>query len=300
MPTWNEIRREIEADPSDDAADRQRSKRLSALSAKTGRPAIAYYSGFLSRGDKDGRFHAQCAINDLDMNGFMAVVYGLPKDNGLDLILHTPGGGVEAARGIVEYIYKVFGRDVRVLVPQIAMSAGTMIACAAHTILLAKHSCLGPIDPQIRSYAAMGILAEVDRALAEIKKDAARAFLWQQVFSKYPPAFISDCERSVAGAKIMVRDWLAAGMFAKMPNPVVSADTVVEQLMDYSGTTEHSHHFLIDKCHQIGLNIISIENDQSLQELILSVHHSFMASFDATSSLKIISNSIGATWSAET
>src|SRR2546428_13939699 len=36
-----------------------------------------------------------------------------------------------------------------VIIPQLAMSAATMIACAADEIVLGKHSFLGPIDPQL-------------------------------------------------------------------------------------------------------------------------------------------------------
>lgn len=297
MPTWNEIKTEIEASGDDDAADKVRHKYLSALSGHTGRPAISYYSGFLSKRDAEGRIHAQCAINDLDMNGFMAVVHGLDRDRGLDIVLHTPGGGIEAARGIVEYLYKMFGHDLRAIVPHMAMSSGTMIACATRTIVLGKHSCLGPTDPQIRGFAAMGILAEVDRALAEIKAEPLKQLLWQQVFNKYPPAFISDCERSVEGTKVMVREWLAGNMLSSSPDPQKAADSVVAELMNYAGTSEHSHHFLIDKCQEIGLTVDRLEDHQDFQEAVLSVHHAFMASFDQTEALKIIDNSNGGTWS---
>ncbi|MGY4160227.1 MULTISPECIES: SDH family Clp fold serine proteinase [unclassified Bradyrhizobium] len=299
MPAWNEINQEIDSLSAPDAHDQVRKKYLKALTSKTGRPVIGYYSGFLWKRDKEGRFHAECAISDLDMNGFMAVIHGLPKDKGLDLILHTPGGGIEAARGIVEYLYKIFGKDLRAIVPHMAMSAGTMMACATKTILLGKHSCLGPTDPQIRGFAAMGILAEVDRAMDEIKKDQMKALLWQQVFAKYPPAFISDCERSVEGARTMVKEWLQHNMLSGASDPLTAAEAVTKSLMDYSGTTEHSHHFLIDKCIEIGLSIEAIESDQELQERILSVHHCYMASFARSSALKIIDNSNEQTWTVD-
>ncbi|OPH84242.1 hypothetical protein B2M20_02930 [Nitrobacter vulgaris] len=66
--------------------------------------------------------------------------------------------------------------------------------------------------------------------------------------------------------------------------------------MDYEGTTEHSHHFLLDKCREIGLNVTAIEDDQSLQEDILSVHHAFVATFARTSAIKVIQNATGANW----
>lgn len=296
MPTWNQINDEIDQSQDVDAPDQVRHKYLKQLSARTQRPTIAYYSGFLSKRDREGRFHAECAISDLDMNGFMAVAHGLDRRSGLDLVLHTPGGGIEAARGIVEYLYKMFGYSIRVIVPHMAMSAGTMIACAAEKVFLGKHSCLGPTDPQIRGFPAMGILAEVDRALEEIRKEPMKQLIWQAVFNKYPPAFILDCERSVTGARAMVKFWLANNMLKSEAEPEAAAEKVVTGLMNYAETTEHSHHFLVDKCLEIGLTVEAIEADQGFQEDVLSVHHAFMASFARTDCLKIIDNSAGGTW----
>jgi hypothetical protein len=230
------------------------------------------------------------------MNGFMAAVHGVNRDRGLDLILHTPGGGIEAARSIVEYLYKMFGKDLRVIVPHMAMSAGTMIACASRQIVMGKHSFLGPTDPQVRGHPAMGILAEVDRAITEIRAEPLKQIVWQQVFSKYPPAFILDCERSVEGTRDMVTAWLRGNMLADVADPAAAADYTMRKLMDYMGTTEHTHHFLIDKCKEIGLKVAAIEDDQELQEDILSVHHAFVATFAKTNSLKVIESATGATW----
>ena len=297
MPTWNEINVEITQLGTSDACDIVRTKYLAQLQARVGRTVIAYYSGFLQKRTQDGRFHPESAITDLDMNGFMAMVHNVPRDRGLDLILHTPGGGTEATRALVEYLYKMFGRDIRAIVPHMAMSAGSMIACACREVLMGKHSCLGPTDPQVRGHPAMGILAEVDQALIEIKKEPLKQIVYQQIFAKYPPAFILDCERSVDGSRDMVKAWLVANMLANVADPAESAATTVSHFMDYRGTTEHGHHFLIDKCRDMGLKVVAIEDDQGLQEDILSVHHAFVASFARTNAIKIIQNAAGATWS---
>lgn len=296
MPTWNEINREIDAIGKPEACDQVRDKYLQKLEARVSRNVVAYYSGFLQKRLPDGRVHPECALTDLDMNGFMAVVHSVDRSRGLDLILHTPGGGTEATRAIVEYLYKMFGRDIRVIVPHMAMSAGTMIACASREILMGKHSCLGPTDPQIKGHPAMGVLAEVDRAIVEIKAEPLKGMMWQQVFSKYPPAFILDCERAIEGTRQMVASWLQANMIKDATDPAASARAIVEKLMDYQGTTEHSHHFLIEHCQAIGLKVNAIEDDQDLQEDILSVHHSFVATFAQRPFIKILQNANGGKW----
>ena len=296
MPTWNEIDKQISDKISEnkkpsEVCDEIRKTYLSLLSKEVGRPVIAYYSGFLQKPP-----HPESAITDFDINGFMAVIHNLPRDIGLDLVLHTPGGGTEATRALVEYLYSMFGKDIRVIVPQMAMSAGTMIACASKEIIMGKHSSLGPTDPQVNGVPAMGVVEEIKTALEEIKTDPLKQIVWREVFRQYPPAFISNCERSIEGTREMVKTWLSNNMFSEQTNPQIFADNVVNELMNYRETTEHGHHFLINKCKDIGLNVTCIEDSQKLQECILSVHHCYVASFARVKSIKFIENSIGASW----
>jgi hypothetical protein len=291
MPTWNEVNHEIDQVITSQPVDIVRKKYIQKLESRVGRTVIAYYSCFLQH-----KPHPEVAITDLDMNGMMAVIHGVDRTKGLDLILHTPGGGLEAARGLMEYLYKMFGSDIRAVIPQMAMSAGTLIACGCKEILMGKHSCLGPTDPQVRGLPAMGVLAEVDQAIEEIKKDRAKEIVWQQVFGKYPPAFILDCERSVAGTRQMVTTWLQNNMFKDKTNKIAIAKGILEQLMNYKGTTDHSHHFTIDKCQEIGLKVTALEDDQGLQEDVLTLHHAYVATFARTNTIKIIENGRGGTW----
>ena len=77
----------------------------------------------------------------------MSVIHGLDKSKGLDLFLHTPGGDVGATESLIDYLHDSFGGDIRAIIPQIAMSGGTMIACSCKEIIMGKQSSLGPIDP---------------------------------------------------------------------------------------------------------------------------------------------------------
>ncbi|MBN9219240.1 MAG: hypothetical protein J0I79_14910 [Mesorhizobium sp.] len=97
----------------------------------------------------------------------------------------------------------------------------------------------------------------------------------------------------------MVSAWLRGNMLASSADPSKAAKAIVDSLMDYKGTTEHGHHFLIDKCRDIGLTVSAIEDDQPLQEDILSVHYSFVATFAKTATIKLIQNGENATWTVD-
>ena len=135
MGSWNDILKEVNETQSQ--YDYIRRKYLKELSEYTGRNTIAYYSSWLNKQANN------LDINDADMTGFMTCVHGLDCSKGLDLILHTPGGSPAAAEAIVSYLRAKFGNDTRVIVPQLAMSAGTMIACSAKEIIMGKQSSLG-------------------------------------------------------------------------------------------------------------------------------------------------------------
>ena len=114
MPKWDEILKEINSTPAQ--TDIVRRKYLKQLSEHTTRHTIAYYSGWMvNQGAVD--------INDEDINGFMNSIGECDRNNGMDLILHTPGGNPTATESIVNYLRSIFGTNIRVIVPQIAMSA---------------------------------------------------------------------------------------------------------------------------------------------------------------------------------
>ena len=70
------------------------------------------------------------------------------------------------------------------LVPQIAMSGGSMIACACKEILMGLNSNIGPFDPQIGGMPAQAIKSEFDRAAKEIRADQTKGFIWQPILGK--------------------------------------------------------------------------------------------------------------------
>ena len=123
MPSWHSILEEIQHRGS--IHDVIRREYLAKLHSVTGRNVIVYYSGWLQ---KPG---VPAHVNDGDKNGFMTAVHKLDRSKGLDLLLHTPGGETAATESIVDYLHSMFGTNIRAIVPQIALSAGTMIACAA-------------------------------------------------------------------------------------------------------------------------------------------------------------------------
>src|SRR3990172_4163978 len=254
MPNWNDVLQEIQGEAqagnvqARGAVDVVRRKYLKKLHDYTNRNVIAYYSGFLSKPDI-----FQSEINDEDKNGFMMAVHKLDRTKGLDLILHTPGGSIEATQSIVDYLHQMFGHDIRAIVPQIAMSAGTMVACSCRSIIMAKHSNLGPIAPHLNGVPAYGVIKEFKRACEEVKADPSKVHMWHAIISQYRPTFLSQCENAIEWSNAFVREQLETVMFEGDPDAKAKAEGVMRTLTDYSGNKMHSRHIHYQECHDMGL-----------------------------------------------
>lgn len=286
MPNWNQLLNEIKAAGS--MYDVIRRRYLAKLHEITGRNVIIYYSGWLQK-----RGVAGAEINDEDKNGFMTVIHQMDRSLGLDLILHTPGGESAATESLVDYLRSMFGTDIRAIVPQLAMSGGTMIACACNEILMGKQSSLGPVDPQFGGIPAHGVVEEFNRAKEEISKDASTIPVWQPIIAKYSPAFIGECEKAIAWSDEMTKEWLRTGMFASEKVPTRKINKILKELGDHALTKSHARHLSIERCREMGLKVSEIEDNKELQDAVLSLHHACMLTFSATPAFKIIENQNG-------
>jgi len=294
MPSWVEVQTEIFAlqqQGNVDPLKAVRQKYLKSLSEKTGRTTIAYYSGWLPAAS----FLPSHIINDDDKTGFMQAAHKVGHKTGLDLVLHTPGGQVTAAESIVDYLLKLFNNDIRVIIPHMAMSAGTMISCAAREILMGNQSNLGPIDPQVNGLPAYDVLSEFDRAVKD-SKDPGAALMWQTIIGKYHPTFLSSCEHAIALSKEIVQKWLEQFMFAGENDAQAKAAHVVECLSSRDNNREHARHIHAERCREIGLKVRSLEDDQELQDLVLTIHHACSFSMAQLNWAKLIENHIGASF----
>lgn len=287
MPNWNDVLDEIQA--AADPLDSVRRRYLKELHEKTGRNIICYYSAWLQRPGIRGT-----EITDADKNGFMNAVHGLKRKKGLDLFLHTPGGEVAAAESIVHYLREMFGTDIRAIVPQISMSAGTMIACSCKSIIMGKHSNLGPVDPQFGGLPAQGVIEEFNKAIEEVKKDPGSLPIWQTILAKYHPTFIGNCERAVQWSQEVVSEWLKTGMFDGDKNGTETAEKIAQNLTNHSDYKSHDRHIHMQDCMDLDLKIDVLEDlDDNLQDNVLSIHHAFMHTLSNSETLKVIESHEG-------
>ncbi len=292
MGNWGQVLQEIQSAQNSGSVapyDDVRRRYLETLQNHTGRNVIAYYSGFLSKPRVDG-----VSIDDDDKNGFMQAIHEMDRKVGLDLILHTPGGNIAATESLANYLKQMFGDNIRAIVPQIAMSAGTMLACSCKSIVLAKHSNLGPIDPQIFGFPALGVIREFKKARDEIMSDPRLAEVWRPILAQLSPSFLDQCDLAERWSKDFVTKSLMENMFKDDPERVENARRIVDGLSDTADNKGHDKHIHYERCRELGLKIELLEDDNVFQDLVLTVHHCYMHTLSNTNAFKIIENHQGA------
>ena len=298
MPTWSGILAEINdaiTAGHPNPADIVRRKYLAAVHRRTGRDVILYATKF-TQPDPSVPPEA-ISITDEDLQALMEVVHGL--SGSLDLILHSPGGSLEAAEALVVYLRSKFS-DVRVVVPHLAMSAATMIACAANEIVMGKHSFLGPTDPQIiiltptgpRMVAAQAILEQFDEAVKECQ-DPRKLAAWLPMLGQYGPDLLVRCRKVTALSQTLVAGWLSQYMFHGMRDGREKSEQIADWLSSHGHFKSHSRHIARSELESKGLRIAHLEADQELQDAVLSVFHAATHAFSMSPCVKIVENQFG-------
>ncbi len=300
MPSWGEILSEVQESIKTTGKppfDNIRRKYLIELNQYTKRNTILYASNWTS--PSAGSVAGVFSITNEDLQGFMETVYGL-KTKELDLILHSPGGSAEAVESIVLYLREKFD-DIRVIIPQAAMSAATMLACSSNQLVMGKQSSLGPIDPQlllptqfgIKMTPAQVILDEFTAAQKISKNEPEKMGAWLPLLSQYSPGLIQQCSNAIQLSEDLVGRWLKTYMFGNEPDAESRGHSIAKTLSSHGVFKSHSRHIVRSTGKDLGLKIIDLEDDQRLQDLVLSVFHATNITFQQTKIVKIIENHNG-------
>lgn len=125
--------------------------------------------------------HPRAQISSADISSFEQTLASVSGAEQINLILHSPGGDGTIVEKMVEMCRahcSGSARKFRVVVPNIAKSAATLIALGADKIVMGYCSELGPIDPQIpvsvagvmQAVSAQSFVDARDKLLGEIQK----------------------------------------------------------------------------------------------------------------------------------
>ncbi len=193
----------LDADPASvvSVVKAQLDSSLRHLEEKLGADVVAYFGPIVYGADEQLRR----AVETIGDN----------RQAKLAVILDTPGGVVEIVERMVDLLRHHY-QEVVFIIPDRAMSAGTVFAMAGNAIMMDCFSRLGPIDPQIeregRLVPALSYLVQYRRLI----KRAREGNLSEAEFAllvKFDLAEIHQYEQARHLTVNLLRKWLATYKF---------------------------------------------------------------------------------------
>ena len=234
------------------------------------RNVIFYSSAFLQKPQAPPD---RTQITGEDLNAFMPVMFGMDWSKGLTLLLHTPGGVTNAAETIVAYLHSKF-KDIEVIIPAYAMSAGTMVSLGANRIVMGRQSQLGPIDPvNHNAQSAQAVVDQFEQAKREILENKAMAGVWFPILQTIGPTSLQEARNALAYGEELVAGWLKTRMFSDCDNSAELASKAAAYFNDASTHKSHGRRIDRDEARTQQIRIEDLEDDQNLQKAVLSVYH---------------------------
>jgi len=296
MPSWNDLINEFDKQPT----EYLRSKIQTALreigKIRGGKNVLFYASSFLQKSDLPPSL---TQITHEDINGIMSTIHQMEWGKGLTLLLHTPGGVTNAAETIVEYLYTKFAY-IEVIVPTYAMSAGTMISLSSNLIVLGRQSQLGPIDPQMpvsgRYVSAQSIVDQFEKAKEEISHTPSLANVWYPILQTIGPALLQEAQNALDYSEKIVGEWLEKRMFSGYPNKSKKSSDVAHFFRDAAVHLSHGSRIDRERAREQGVIIEDLENNQDLQEAVLTAYHLMTIAFEKSAAAKVIESNHDRRW----
>jgi len=295
VPSLQDVYNEVLTRREESSQDYVLKKYLKKLNKYTNRATILYASAFTEK-EIPGRV---LQINRQDASCFMAASAGM-EGRDLDLVVHSPGGSVEATEQIVTYLRRRYDH-IRVIVPLCALSTATLLCCAADRIVMAEHSALGPIDPVINwsykgstySSVAQNIVNEHSIAQRNINNKKNNPILWIEKLKAYPPGLLATCKTQMQLSQSLAERWLQSYMFKAEEDAAEKAESISAWLADsrsFVGSLRPIGH---SQVALKGLKVDLLDDDEALLENVMAVYYAGVTKFQAGDCVKIVENHNG-------
>lgn len=173
----------------------------------------------------------------------------------IELFLYTRGGSTLAAWGLVNLV-RQFCKELRVIVPSKAHSAGTLICLGGDSILMTKQATLGPIDPSVNGplnpeipgappnvrapvsvEAINGFVAFAKEAIG-LEDDRTRGDILKALTDKVHPLVLGEVFRSRAQIRMLAKRLLARQ---------IQDEEKINKILDFLCSESGSHDYAIHR-----------------------------------------------------
>ncbi|MCX6468935.1 MAG: hypothetical protein NTW76_06430 [Corynebacteriales bacterium] len=201
------------------------------------------------------------------------LLHNVPNGANIDLLLNSPGGDIDTAEKLTNLVRKKAGAGtVRVIVPDYAKSAATLIALGADQIVMSDTSELGPIDPQVTlPDTAGGTSIHSARSYIDAYEQHAQALrtdpedpVARLMLDKFDPAVLEKLIRASKRSTVIASELLQSAMIKRKP----TADAIAAKLSDTAQWHSHGQMIGHEHCSGMGLTVTYLDPRSDLWETL--------------------------------
>lgn len=291
MPTYQKT---IDTIKSPQDSNKRRQELIKEIEELTKRRLLVYVADFNKPNNN---------INLQDKTGFSDLVEDI-QEKEVDIVVNSPGGSAEVTESLVGILRSKF-ENIRFAIPNSAKSAATLLCLSGDKLLMDHRSELGPIDPQIsyltsdgrKQEAAEDILGgfeEIKKILSKEGPSAIPAYI--PLLSKYTIGLLTSCENARELSATLAQEWLGRYMFKDTPQ-TKKPEEIKKYFASRRKTRSHSRPILIDKCLNLGMDIIDLreQKNSNLARKLWELWCLYALHFERSPVCKMYENSSGCT-----
>jgi membrane-bound ClpP family serine protease len=194
------------------------------------------------------------------------------KRSSLLVILETEGGSIETTERIADLFRHSYRGEVSFLIPNFAMSAGTILVMSGDRIFMDYFSIIGPIDPQMVHPQTGGLVPALGylEKYAELIQKSKRGGLSQAelafLLDKFDPAQLHRLEQAREHSVDLLKRWLAKYKFknwdrTRTRNRRVTTKMKTDRAAEVANKLNNTR---LWRSHGRGLSIEVVRNDLDL------------------------------------
>lgn len=198
-------------------------------------------------------------------------------DRPLDLMLTSYGGNGEAALRLATMCHAE-REDFRVIVPDTAASAATLLTLAAESILMSSTSALGPIDPQMylqarKQYVPAKDIVSIVKDMVEprVKDNPQLLELYAYFLGDIDAVIYQKAQSAIERTREVVPEILA---LRQNPFPPEAVQTIVESLHNQP---MHSATIGYTKAKELGLPVEYMDSRSEQWPQLWRLHTDYVA-----------------------
>jgi hypothetical protein len=230
--------------------------------------------------------HARTSMHTSDIPNIEALLKSITGAEQINLLIHSPGGDGTITEKIIDMCRAHLtgaNQKLRVIVPNIAKSAATILALGTDQIIMGYTSELGPIDPQVpivvsgiphyvSAFAFIEARDKLMKQIAEaIKKKQPTVGLLTQLAGLNVP-FIDEMENQMAFAKktavTLLKKYMLVPVHQNSATRKKNAEAIAQQLLSKELFPVHGHYINGQTAKDMGLQVDLLDREDPLWKLI--------------------------------